>query len=643
MKLNFRLDLNTIVLVLLIVVFSVIIFYNIKKHTIIEGIGETSQIQEANETLKTEQTKLDEYVADKMSFDDAFSKLNGQDTVVINETGYIRDTVTNIPQSPITPNLHVMDAQLTASQDLLDVYNTTVNTIKNKFNLTGTNSTVSAAIQTRILTQTVVLDTAKTTLNNLITFIIKEPVTSADRSVVITIETSSVIPPTYTITSIPPVMDMQYTFDANPPAGNAIATVTGLTNNTSYKFKVIADYGNEIKYEVTTTTAVVPRGKPSATAVGFTGYANLTIVPPSDGLVPRDYTISSDPTVLGLPVTQSTLTKRIDGLANDTLYTLSVVANYIGGSSLPATATVTPRNAPTGTVQRGNKSAIVTVVPPIGNTTLTPTSYLVSGYKSLQSTSTVPLQQFPASNTTATFTGLENGTEYTFNIVAIYPDESRSSPSTSIKVTPYDAPKPVAPVTAADGGASLTITKPTTTPKREPFTIDKVIVTRTAVNLMFSIKNPVSSMSSFSIKIRNGANSGKTKTSNNITDSLWFGKHEANKEYLFDITVTYTDGTKVVLSNKKYTTLAAPEINAVETKTDIKIYVANPDITTMSSFYIIQQNGAAKGKKKTSTTMSDKLSLGPYRSNVEYEFDVFINYKDGETYKKNNAKFRTLK
>jgi len=377
------------------------------------------------------------------------------------------------------------------------------------------------------------------------------------------------------------------------------------------------------------------------------------------------------------------------------------------GSSLPSTDTVTPRKATTGTVKRGNKSDIVTVIPPTGNTTLTPTSYFVSGYKSLQSTSTVPMQQFPASNTTATFSGLSNGTQYTFNIVAIYPDESRSSPSPSLTVTPYDAPKPSASVTPIDGGAKLIITKPTTTEtvtgyevkaykkgtsvsvgsvpssitsiavpvtitglingttytisvvakynlynsdKIEydvtPIRVDPVIKTKiTAVNISFYIENPTSTMEYFSVKQLDGSvRKGDTVKSKTMNDTLSLGPYLTNKTYTFDISVKYKDTTApFVKKSAKYKTLLAPVIDAVKTKTDIQIYVVNPDLTTMSSFYIIQQDGASKGKKKTSTTMSDKLSLGPYRSNVEYEFDIYIDYKDGETYKKDNAKFRTLK
>lgn len=707
MKLNFRLDLNTIVLLLLIVVFSVIIYYSIKKYSIFEGIeGEgVSTLQEANENLTKAQTTLDGYIIDKTKFDEAFSKVEGQATIVNNETGYIRDTLTQISTTSITPNLHVMGSQLNLSQGVLDGYNNTVNDIKTRLNLTGTiNSAVSDAIQAMILAQTGLRDAAKTALDNLIKFTIKEPITAADRSVVITIENSSVVPPTYTITSNPAIPDLQYTFDANPPPGTAIATVTGLTNNTSYTFKIVAVYSSDIKYEVTSTKPVVPMGKPSVTIVGFTGYADITIVPPSDGLEPVDYTVSSDPAVPGLPVTLKSLTKRIDGLVNNTTYTISVVANYTGGTSLPATATVIPRPTPTGTVERGNKSAVVKVTPPPGD--VAPVSYLVSGYKSLQPTYTLPFQQFPASNTTASFLGLENGIEYTFNTIAIYSDYSRSSPSPSLKVTPYDAPKPSVSVTATDGGAKLTITKPITTetitayevraykkdnyvevwssktsnaltydvralsnnitytisvvakynlynsdkveidviPKREPFTSSSVEVVRTAVNLAFSIKEPGPSMSSFSIKILNGGNKGKTRKSWSITDSLSFGDHTPDTEYAFDITLTYTDGTTAVLSNKKYKTLAAPIITADRTKNDIRIYVANPDLDTMQSFSIKQQNGSRKNDEKKTTNMSDKLSLGgQYRSNVEYEFDVFINYKDGQIYKKNNVKFRTLK
>lgn len=710
MKLNFRLDLNTIVLSLLIVVFSVIIYYSIKKYSIFEGMeGEgVSTLQEASGNLTKAQTTLDGYIIDKTKFDEAFSKVEGQATIVNNETGYIRDTLTQISTTSITPNLHVMGSQLNLSQGVLDGYNNTVNDIKTRLNLTGTiNSAVSDAIKAMIDTQIGLRDAAKNALDNLIKFTIKEPIAAADRSVIITIENSSVVPPTYTITSNPAIPDLQYTFGANPQPGTAIATVTGLTNNTSYTFKIVAVYNSDIKYEVTSTKPVVPMGKPSVTAVGFTGYADITIMPPSDGLVPVDYTVSSDPAVHGLPFTQKLLTKRIDGLVNNTTYTISVVANYTGGTSLPAIATVTPRNFPTGAVAHGNKSAIVTVIPPTGN--VAPVSYLVSGYKSLQPTYTLPLQQFPVSNTTASFLGLDNGIEYTFNTIAIYSDYSRSSHSPSLKVTPYDAPKPSISVTATDGGAKLTITKPNTIetitayevraykkdsyvevwssktsdaltydvralsnnitytisvvakynlynsdkveidviPKREPFTTNSIDVKRTAVNLAFSIKDkePGPSMSSFSIKIRNGRNAGKTRKSWSITDSLSFGDHTPDTEYAFDITLTYTDGTTAVLSNKKYKTLPAPVITADRSKNDIQIYVVDsPDKETMSSFFIVQQNGASKGQKRTSTSMSDKLSLGQsYRPNVEYEFDITINYKDGQIYKKNNAKFRTLK
>ncbi|NBR15034.1 MAG: DNA-binding response regulator, partial [Crocinitomicaceae bacterium] len=128
-------------------------------------------------------------------------------------------------------------------QGILDGYNRNINEIKTRLNLTSTaNNLVSAAIQGMITAQTSARDQAKIELDNLIKFTVKEPITAADRSAVITIEKSSVDHPTYTITSIPTTADLKYTFDANPDPGTAIATVTGLTNNTSYTFKIVADY-----------------------------------------------------------------------------------------------------------------------------------------------------------------------------------------------------------------------------------------------------------------------------------------------------------------------------------------------------------------------------------------------------------------
>ena len=129
MKFNFRLDLNTIVLLLLIVVFSAIIFYNIKKHTIIEGVEGASTLQEAIDKLEEEETTLDRYKLNEKDFTTAKNNLSSQQTKVGSETKNIKDTVYLIDPSIILPNLHIMDAQREVSQTTIDTYESAIDRI----------------------------------------------------------------------------------------------------------------------------------------------------------------------------------------------------------------------------------------------------------------------------------------------------------------------------------------------------------------------------------------------------------------------------------------------------------------------------------------------------------------------------------
>ena len=76
MKLNFRLDLNTIVLLLLIVVFSAILYYNFKRDRIVEGNTETFEASKAEYTSKN--TTLTLYKNNQTGYIAAWSEYTTQ-------------------------------------------------------------------------------------------------------------------------------------------------------------------------------------------------------------------------------------------------------------------------------------------------------------------------------------------------------------------------------------------------------------------------------------------------------------------------------------------------------------------------------------------------------------------------------------
>ena len=128
MKLKWRLDLNTIVLILLIVIFSGILYIHFRKSRFIEGLP--SSLQEATTDLTTQQATLDEYKGYKTSFDSAMQNMQSQTKKVSNEDRYIKNVTRQISPSVIIPDLNVMGNQLAGSQTILAGYTTTINDIK---------------------------------------------------------------------------------------------------------------------------------------------------------------------------------------------------------------------------------------------------------------------------------------------------------------------------------------------------------------------------------------------------------------------------------------------------------------------------------------------------------------------------------
>jgi hypothetical protein len=199
-------------------------------------------------------------------------------------------------------------------------------------------------------------------------------------------------------------------------------TVSGLTNGTSYQFTVSATNingnGSPSAASIAVTPSTVP-AKPAAPQVARTnGAVVLTITPPNDGGSGiTGYTVSE--TLHGLGIVPCTLVLNsctVSGLTNGTSYAFTVLATNANGNSLPSdvSATVVPAAVPskvTGvTADRGNGQATIHWAIPANNGNPL-TGFLVSdgAGHTCSGASTA---------TTCTVTGLTNGTQYSFTVLA---------------------------------------------------------------------------------------------------------------------------------------------------------------------------------------------------------------------------------
>lgn len=218
------------------------------------------------------------------------------------------------------------------------------------------------------------------------------------------------------------------------------ATVTGLTNGTSYTFTVHAtnDAGNSP--ESGPSNAVTPRastGLPGApTAVGASpgdGSASVSWTAPSSvgASAITSYAVTSSPGGRTKTVNGSSRSATVDDLTNGTSYTFTVKAvngSGTGPASAPSAAiTVGAPRPPTNlTVAPGDRRATVSWSPPANNGARI-TAYTVAVSPG---TKTVSVD---GSTTSATITGLTNGTSYTFTVRAT--NSRGTGPASSVSAT----------------------------------------------------------------------------------------------------------------------------------------------------------------------------------------------------------------
>jgi hypothetical protein len=234
-------------------------------------------------------------------------------------------------------------------------------------------------------------------------------------------------------------------------SGSNSATVSGLTNATSYTFRVKAQNAIGLSTNYSNSLSATPYSDPSAPSIlsGVPGDESITLtcnVPSNNGSPITSYDVSYNGTVTNIPI-NSPIT--ITGLTNGTPTSFSVAANNAAGRSpysSPSLYTPYPApSSPTVTATAGTNSVIVTLsVPnPFGSPNITYTIYDANETEIITNLTT----------TTITITDLLVGKSYQYKATATNAAGTGPISSLSNPAIPYDIQ---APVLGANGGYSAT-------------------------------------------------------------------------------------------------------------------------------------------------------------------------------------------
>jgi titin len=206
------------------------------------------------------------------------------------------------------------------------------------------------------------------------------------------------------------------------------ATVAGLTNGTTYTFRVAAKNAAGAGPQSTDSNAVTPRTVPGApTSVAAAGGAGQATVswsaPLSDGTSAiTGYEVT--PYVAGVAQVATSVgvgtTTTVGGLTNGTTYTFRVAAKNVIGTGAQSTDSnaVTPKAVPAVptnvTATLGVGQATVNWIAPVSDGGSAITGYDVTRYVGGVAYGTTSVGVV----TQATVSGLTNGTTYTFRVAA---------------------------------------------------------------------------------------------------------------------------------------------------------------------------------------------------------------------------------
>lgn len=248
---------------------------------------------------------------------------------------------------------------------------------------------------------------------------------------------------------------VSYTVTTNPgntkthvAADKRSATITGLTNGTTYTFTVHAtnDAGNSAESSAVTATPAASSGSVPGAPTGVTaapGDGTATVAwsaPSSTGSSAiTGYTVTASPGGRTASVSGDARRATVTGLTNGTAYTFTVRATNAQGagpaSSASAAITVGVPGAPSsvrGTAGDARVTVTWTAAPNNGSRITSSTVTASPGGRTASVTGT---------GTSATVTGLTNGTAYTFTVRSTNArgTGAASAPSAAVRPAAADA------------------------------------------------------------------------------------------------------------------------------------------------------------------------------------------------------------
>ena len=246
-------------------------------------------------------------------------------------------------------------------------------------------------------------------------------------------------------------------------------TVTGLTNGTSYTFKVAATNSVGTGAQSAASSAVTPATLPGAPTMGTVTSGNDSVTvnwtaPASNGgATITGYIVTpyiGGEAQIAQQFNSSATTETVTGLTNGTAYTFTVAAiNSVGeGGQSGSSSSVTPATVPgaptIGTATGGTASATLTWTAPASNGGAAITGYVVTPYIGATAQTA---QTFNSTATTETVTGLSNST-YTFTVAAINSAGTSAASAQSNSVTPVTVPGAPTIGTATSGNTTASVT-----------------------------------------------------------------------------------------------------------------------------------------------------------------------------------------
>jgi fibronectin type 3 domain-containing protein len=236
-------------------------------------------------------------------------------------------------------------------------------------------------------------------------------------------------------------------------------SVSGLTNGTQYFFRIVSGNaaGDSSPSEQTSTTpATVPSAPTNVSAEPGNAEVTVSWDASSDdgGAQITGYTVTSNPGNFTCTAAGTETSCLVEGLTNGTSYTFSVIATNTAGDSIASSSNATtPRtvpDAPTNvSAEPNNAEATISWDAPVDNG-----GAVIQGYKvqvAPEGSETITIV-----GATATITGLTNGTQYFFTVLA-YNEAGDGEISSLVSTTPRTVPNTPTNVNAESGNSEVVV------------------------------------------------------------------------------------------------------------------------------------------------------------------------------------------